>query len=224
MAEKFPYEDIINLPPHISKKHPQPTMMDRAARFAPFAAITGYEEMVLEEARITEERIDLDEGTLSILNEKLNMIQEFIDEEPEVTITYFEPDKKKSGGAYIDITGTVKRIDEYECLVIMTDGKKIRIEDIYGLESDLFYSLGVDDYSGTEYDLITGAMTAYVEKKRVSSGGTQKSRSRKNSVHRDLVLQAEALLNLAKRCDSRTNKDNAKFAAQIRALFEKWEK
>lgn len=145
MAENFPYEDIVNLPPHISKKHPQPTMMDRAARFAPFAAITGYEEMVLEEARITEERIDLDEGTLSILNEKLNMIQEFIDEEPEVTITYFEPDKKKSGGAYIDITGTVKRIDEYEHLVIMTDGKKIRIEDIYGLESDLFYSLGVDD-------------------------------------------------------------------------------
>ena len=145
MAEKFPYEDIVDLPPHISKKHPQPTMLERAARFAPFAAITGYEEMVLEEARITEERIDLDEGTLSILNEKLNVIQEFIDEEPEVKITYFEPDKKKSGGAYIDITGTVKRIDEYECLVIMTDGKKIRIEDIYGLESDLFYSLGVDD-------------------------------------------------------------------------------
>ena len=145
MAEKFPYEDIINLPPHISKKHPQPTMMDRAARFAPFAAITGYEEMVLEEARITEERIDLDEGTLSILNEKLNMIQEFIDEEPEITITYFEPDKKKSGGAYIDITGTVKRIDEYEHLVIMTDGKKIRGEDIYDLESDLFYSLGLED-------------------------------------------------------------------------------
>ena len=145
MAEKFPYEDIINLPPHISKKHPQPTMMDRAARFAPFAAITGYEEMVLEEARITEERIDLDEGTLSILNVKLNMFQEFIDEDPEIKITYFEPDKKKSGVAYIDSTGTVKRIDEYEHLVIMTDGKKIRVEDIYDLESDLFYSLGVDD-------------------------------------------------------------------------------
>ena len=145
MAEKFPYEDIVNLPPHISKKHPQPTMMDRAARFAPFAAITGYEEMVLEEARITEERIDLDEETLSILNEKLNMIQEFIDEEPEVTITYFEPDKKKSGGAYVSVTGIVKRIDEYEHLVIMTDGKMIRVEDIYGLESDLFYSLGLED-------------------------------------------------------------------------------
>ena len=145
MAEKFPYEDIINLPPHISKKHPQPTMMDRAARFAPFAAITGYEEMVLEEARVTEERVDLDEGALSLLNEKLNMIQEFIDEEPEIKITYFEPDKKKSGGAYVSVTGIVKRIDEYEHFVIMMDGKKISIEEIYGLESDLFYSLGVDD-------------------------------------------------------------------------------
>ena len=145
MAEKFPYEDIVNLPPHISKKHPQPSMMDRAARFAPFAAITGYEEMVLEEARVTEDRIDLDEGTLSLLNEKLNMIQEFLDEEPEVTITYFEPDKKKSGGAYVNITGIVKRIDEYEHFVIMTDGKKIRIEDIYAIGSDLFYSLGLEE-------------------------------------------------------------------------------
>lgn len=145
MAEKFPYEDIVNLPPHISKKHPQPSMMDRAARFAPFAAITGYEEMVLEEARVTEERIDLDEGSLSLLNEKLNIIQEFLDEEPEVTITYFEPDKKKSGGTYVTITGIVKRIDEYEHLVIMTDGKKIRVEDIYAIGSDLFYSLGLED-------------------------------------------------------------------------------
>lgn len=145
MAEKFPYEDIVNLPPHISKKHPQPSMMDRAARFAPFAAITGYEEMVLEEARVTDERVDLDEGALSLLNEKLNMIQEFLDEEPEVTITYFEPDKKKSGGAYVNITGIVKRIDEYEHFVIMTDGKKIRIEDIYAIGSDLFYSLGLEE-------------------------------------------------------------------------------
>lgn len=145
MAEKFPYEDIVNLPPHISKRHPQPSMMDRAARFAPFAAITGYEEMVLEEARVTEERIDLDEGSLSLLNEKLNIIQEFLDEEPEVTITYFEPDKKKSGGTYVTITGIVKRIDEYEHLVIMTDGKKIRVEDIYAIGSDLFYSLGLED-------------------------------------------------------------------------------
>lgn len=145
MAEKFPYEDIVDLPPHISKKHPQPTMADRAARFAPFAAITGYEEMVLEEARVTDERVELDEGTLSLLNEKLNMIQEFLDEEPEIKILYFEPDKMKSGGAYVTATGVVKRIDEYEQLVIMTDGTKIHIGDIYGLESDLFYSLGLED-------------------------------------------------------------------------------
>ena len=64
MTERFPYEDIVNLPPHISRNHPQPTMMERAARFAPFAAITGYEEMVLEEARVTVDRVDLDEGAL----------------------------------------------------------------------------------------------------------------------------------------------------------------
>lgn len=140
MADKFPYEDIVNLSPHISKKHPQPTMLERAARFAPFAAITGYEEMVLEEARITEERIELDEVALAMLNEKLNIIHDSLNSEPVIQITYFEPDKKKSGGAYISVTGTVKRIDEYERLVIMSDGKKIRIDEIFGLESSLFDS------------------------------------------------------------------------------------
>ena len=145
MAERFPYEDIVDLPHHISKKHPQPTMADRAARFAPFAAITGYEEMVLEEARVTDERIEMDESSKAALNEKLNMILEFIDEQPEVSITYFEPDKRKAGGAYVTVTGTVKRIDEYEHLVIMTDGKKINIDEIYNLQSELFYSLGLEE-------------------------------------------------------------------------------
>ena len=135
----------MDLPHHVSRKHPQPTMADRAARFAPFAAITGYEEMVLEEARITDDRIELDENSKAALNEKLNMILEFIDEQPEVSITYFEPDKRKAGGAYVTVTGTVKRIDEYEHLVIMTDGKKINIDDIYNLQSELFYSLGVEE-------------------------------------------------------------------------------
>ena len=145
MAERFPYEDIVDLPHHVSKKHPQPTMADRAARFAPFAAITGYEEMVLEEARITDDRIELDENSKAALNEKLNMILEFIDEQSEVSITYFEPDKRKAGGAYVTVTGTVKRIDEYEHLVIMTDGKKINIDDIYNLQGELFYSLGLEE-------------------------------------------------------------------------------
>lgn len=145
MAERFPYEDIVDLPHHVSRKHPQPTMADRAARFTPFAAITGYEEMVLEEARVTDERIEMDESSKAALNEKLNMILEFIDEQPEVSITYFEPDKRKAGGAYVTVTGTVKRIDEYEHLVIMTDGKKINIDEIYNLQSELFCSLGLEE-------------------------------------------------------------------------------
>lgn len=144
MANKFPYEDIINLPHHISKKYPQPTMSDRAARFAPFAAIVGYEEMVLEEARTTEEYKELDEQALVILDEKLQMLQEFLDEEPFASITYFEPDKKKSGGAYLVESGCVSSIDEYEKAIIFTHGKKIKIEYIYNIESDLFYLLGLD--------------------------------------------------------------------------------
>ena len=145
MAVKSPYKDIINLPRPVSKKHPQPSMMDRAARFAPFAAITNYEEMVLEEARVTEKRIFLDENELTLLNEKLNIIQEFLEKSPEITVTYFEPDKRKSGGAYISLTGTVKRIDQYERNLVMNDDKKVRIEDIYKLESDLFLSFGLED-------------------------------------------------------------------------------
>lgn len=144
MAEKFPYEDIIDLPPHISKKYPQPTMMERAARFAPFAAITGYEEMVLEEARVTEDWVELDEETKLVLNEKLQIIMDFLHEEPIITFTFFEPDKKKSGGAYVSLTGTVKKIDEYEKCVILTDGTKILIERIFEIESDIFGILDVD--------------------------------------------------------------------------------
>lgn len=145
MNEKFPYEDIVNLPRPISKKHPQPPLLERAARFAPFAAITGYEEMVLEEARVTEERIELDECALTLLNEKLNILQNNRSQSPEITVTYFAPDKKKSGGAYISISGTVKQIDIYSKLLILDNDKKIRIEDIYKLDGDIFRSLGIED-------------------------------------------------------------------------------
>jgi len=145
MADKFPYEDIINIPRHISKTHPQASMADRAARFSPFAAISGYEEMVKEAARVTQERIEITDATKELLNEKLNMIAEFLNEEHEITITYFEPDKKKSGGAYISTTGVVKRIDELKRIVVMKNNKKIKIDDVYALNSTLFYSLGVEE-------------------------------------------------------------------------------
>ncbi len=141
MAEKLPYEDIVDLPPHISKKHPQPTMLERASRFAPFAAITGYEEMVLEEARVTDERIELDEGTKEILNAKLQMAVDFADSEPEITITHFVADKKKAGGAYVKHTGVIKKVDEYEHTVIFTDKTNIPIDNIYDIEGTIFNSI-----------------------------------------------------------------------------------
>ena len=145
MNEKFPYGDSVNLPRPVSKKHPEPPLSERAARFAPFAAISDYEEMVLEEARVTEEKIELDESALTILNEKLNILQNNLSQSPEITVTYFAPDKKKAGGAYVNISGTVRQIDVYSKLLILENDKKIRIENIYKLDGDIFRSLGIED-------------------------------------------------------------------------------
>lgn len=145
MAEKFPYEDIVNLPPHISKKHPQPTMLERAARFAPFAAITGYEEMVLEEARVTEERVELSEGAKATLNKKLSILKDNLSMSPEVTVTYFEPDQRKAGGAYLTCSGVIRRVDEHNHLIQMMNGKQILMDEIYELESGIFGSFGIEE-------------------------------------------------------------------------------
>jgi hypothetical protein len=110
----------------------------RAAQFAPFAALTGYGEAVDETARLTDDMIMLDENAKAMLDGKLQIIAEHIGGHPEVTITYFEPDKKKSGGAYRSVTGQVKEIDEYERIVRLCDGMKIPIEQIYGIVSELF--------------------------------------------------------------------------------------
>ena len=140
MAYKSPYEDIINLPPHISKKHPQPTMLERAARFSPFAAITGYEEMVKEAARVTDKRVELDESSKEILNEKLLFVMEMFDEDTVVNITYFIPDKLKSGGVYKTVSGTIKRIDEYEGNILLKDGTKIPLSELYEIDGEMFNS------------------------------------------------------------------------------------
>lgn len=134
MATGFPYEDIVYLPPHISKKYPQATYADRAARFSPFAAITGYEDMVIEEARVTEVRIELDESAQRKLDETLNSLMCLPSEERKVRITHFVKDSKKEGGAYVNTVGVVKRIKEYERLMILRDGTRIWMEDIGGIE------------------------------------------------------------------------------------------
>lgn len=132
------YNDIINMPHHVSTKRPQMPLKDRAAQFAPFAALTGYDDEIKETARLTDSKIELDESTLAILNDKLQIILDNLDTEPEITVTYFEPDKKKAGGAYIDHIGIVKRIDDYERTVIFTDKTVISIEDILDIQGIVF--------------------------------------------------------------------------------------
>lgn len=133
-----PYDDIINLPHHQSDTRPHMPAIDRAAQFSPFAALTGYDDAVKETARQTDAKVELDEYSKAALNERLNMIQDSIDDNPEVSITYFVADKKKSGGAYITAFGTVKKIDEYEHAVLMRNGTKIPIDDISDISGDLF--------------------------------------------------------------------------------------
>jgi len=136
-----PYDDIINLPHHQSLTRPHMSAYDRAAQFSPFAALTGYEDAVAETARLTDKKVELDEYGKSDLNERLNIIQDTLDEQPKVSITYFLPDKKKSGGEYVTVSGCVKKIDEYEHIVVMLDATKIPIDDIAEINGEIFCSL-----------------------------------------------------------------------------------
>ena len=133
-----PYDDILHLPHHVSEKHPPMSRLDRAAQFSPFAALTGYEAAVKETARLTDRRIELDEGEKEAIDQRLTLVQERLPVPTEVTITYFIPDKKKAGGAYVNISGTVKKIDDYERMVILRDGTSIPIDDILHINGELF--------------------------------------------------------------------------------------
>lgn len=133
-----PYDDIINLPHHTSASRPHMSAHDRAAQFSPFAALTGYDAAITEAGRLTDKKVELDEYRKADLNERLCKIQDRMDEQPEVSITYFQPDKKKSGGAYITVTGRVKKIDAYERTMIMQDDTKIPIDDIFEIGGELF--------------------------------------------------------------------------------------
>lgn len=128
------YDDIIALPRHVSPRRPPMSLTNRAAQFAPFAALTGYDGAVQETARLTDRQIELDEDALLQLNHKLTLLMSALTEQPEVTFTCFEPDEKKAGGAYRSVTGKVRRIDDIERVVILTDGRRIPFDRIYGLE------------------------------------------------------------------------------------------
>ena len=117
------------------------SMLNRAAQFSPFAALAGYDAAVKETARLTDQRVELDEYQKAALDERLQIIQDHLKERPEISLTYFKPDERKAGGAYLTITGIVKKIDTYDRLVVMMDGSKIPIDEIMELNSELFNSL-----------------------------------------------------------------------------------
>lgn len=138
MNDEHKYDDIINLEHHISKTHKQMSIEERSAQFAPFAALTGYEDEVKETERITERMIEITEDIRSILDEKIRLIQNKIAEQPNVTITYFVPDINKQGGKYQTINGIIKKIDNYEKKLILTSNTEIFIKDIIEISSNIF--------------------------------------------------------------------------------------
>ncbi|MBQ6933114.1 MAG: hypothetical protein IJN37_01865 [Clostridia bacterium] len=130
------YDDIINMPHHKSAKHPQMSMINRAAQFSPFAALTGHGEAIKETARLTDERIELDESVKAVIDERLQYIEEKIKSKPTATVTYFEPDDRKEGGEYVTVTGKVGKIDRVINCIIMTNGMTIPICEIFNIEGE----------------------------------------------------------------------------------------
>ena len=135
------YRDIINNLHHTSKTRKRMSGLNRAAQFAPFAALTGYDASIYEAARLTENRIELDDNEIEILNMKLNFLKEHIKEQPKIKVTYFVPDTKKDGGAYVEYSGTIRVIDETQKIIIMSDRTKIAIEMILNLQGEIFKSM-----------------------------------------------------------------------------------
>ncbi len=128
-----PYDDIIDLPHPTSERHPRMPMANRAAMFSPFAALTGYDAAVKETARLTDAKVDLTEEEKSILDAKLQLLVPG----ESVAITYFQPDAMKQGGAYVTASGEIKRVDGAAREIVLTDGRRIPIDDILKVQFEL---------------------------------------------------------------------------------------
>ena len=132
------YDTIKNLPHHVSSKRRQMTNAERAAQFAPFAALAGYESAIQETERLTDEQPELTDDEKQLLNYKLQIVLENLSCEPEVKITYFCPDERKVGGRYVTVNGRVTAVDEYSRRITLTDKREIEIDRIIDLDGDLF--------------------------------------------------------------------------------------
>ena len=131
------YGDILFLPRHRSNRHPPMPRMGRAAQFAPFAALSGYDDAVHETARLTEAETELDTEQLALMDEKLHALLEIIRDQPEITITFFEPDSQKAGGAYLRVSGRIRRVDEINRQIIFTDRTVIAMDRICEIDCAL---------------------------------------------------------------------------------------
>lgn len=132
-----PYDDIINLPHHVSRTRPQMPRADRAAQFAPFSALVGYGAALVETARLTDRRIELEEDDRAAMDRKQQKLMERIRERPEVAVTWFVPDTRKEGGQYITTAGRLKRIDEVRRVMILVDRTEIPLNDIFDIEAEI---------------------------------------------------------------------------------------
>ena len=147
------YDDIIHLPHHVSQNHPQMPMLDRAAQFAPFAALTGYEAAVGETARLTAERRELDAQEAEELNRRLAALIARLPDRPEATVEYFVPDDRKAGGAYVTVTGRVRHISVPERTLVMEDGTVILLDDVVSLTNEDLNLTRRTEYGQNFFDL-----------------------------------------------------------------------
>lgn len=134
---KHPYDDIFDLPHHVSERHPQMSMYNRAAQFAPFAALTGHNAAITEAARLTEAEQELSESDAEVLNRKLAYLQS-LDEKPTISVTYFVPDDKKEGGSYHTATGIVKSVEPDKGVLQFENGTNIFVIHIRDIDGECF--------------------------------------------------------------------------------------
>lgn len=132
------YDDIIYLPHPDPITRPRMTMENRATQFSPFAALTGYDKATREEARLTDEKMELSEDTIEMLDARLAVIEQHIKEQPHISVTYFLPDEKKAEGRYVTVSGNVKKLDGVERVIIMAGGTRIPIGDVRHIDGKLF--------------------------------------------------------------------------------------
>ena len=135
------YDDILHLPHPTSVRHPRMPISERAAIFSPFAALTGHAGAIAETTRLTKQKMELDEDTKAELDRRQAVLMEHIAEQPEITVTWFQPDERKDGGAYFTTTGRLKKINEMNRVLILLDGTSIPLEDVADLESNCFQNL-----------------------------------------------------------------------------------